>query len=36
MIIAVSSSIVWLSDTVAEINGIQLDLSKGEAYDRRR
>ena len=29
-------SIVWLSDTVAEINGIQLDLSKGEAYDWRR
>ena len=29
-------SIVWLSDTVAEINGTQLDLSKGEAYDWRK
>ena len=29
-------SIVWLSDTVAKINSIQLDLSKGETYDWRR
>lgn len=29
-------TIVWLSDTVAEINGVALDLSEGETYDWRR
>jgi len=29
-------SIDWLSDTVVQINGVVLDLSKGENYDWRR
>lgn len=29
-------SLVWISNAVVEINGVVLDLSKGETYDWRR